>query len=179
MVRERTVFQSYEVQHFCQFVNHLKRRSFRVRRLNWNGWTIPMRKWSVGSDWKKYSYSLVGESQSTMMSRCFRGRTTEKTSDNVSIGDSIFSSLTILLTLSSKALSSGMETCQSLRSSASTCSKATCFSCLIYFLRVPTDSVLAILTGNMCRRWRSSPWTKQLSSRTGTDGRLGGTEWKW
>jgi hypothetical protein len=46
---------------------------------------------------------------------------------------------------------------------------------LIYFLRVPTDSVGAILTGNT---WPgSSPCKKQLSSRIGTGGRLGGTGW--
>jgi hypothetical protein len=38
--------------------------------------------------------------------------------------------------------------------------------------KVPTDYVLAILTGNT---WRgSSSWTKQLSSRIKTEGKLGG-----
>jgi hypothetical protein len=46
---------------------------------------------------------------------------------------------------------------------AGTWSKTGFFSSLMAFLRMPMDSVLAILTGNT---WRgSSLWTKQLSSR--------------
>src|SRR5271154_862078 len=98
-----------------------------------------------------------------MMCRCFRIGTPEKISDSSSTGDNDSSSGSSRLLISPlRFLSTGMETFQRTRASSSTCWNTFFFSFLIAFLRAPTDSLVAILTG---KTWRgSSPRTKQLSS---------------
>ncbi len=95
---------------------------------------------------------------------CFLGSDVEKTSDNSSSGCSDSpSERPRTLGSSLREPFAGMDTFHRTRVLVSTCWNACFFSIQIAFLREPTDSVLSILTGKMLRR--SSPWTKQLSSR--------------
>ena len=100
----------------------------------------------------------------TMMCMCFFLGASEKTSDNVSIGDN-GPSLTpwTSLIFSGRLWTSWMETLQRTRVLASTCWNRRWFSSLMHFLRVPTDLFAAISTGKM--RSEGSPRTQQFSSR--------------
>ena len=107
---------------------------------------------------------IPGAGVFTTMCRCRSFGIDENSFDNLFIGDNDSSSTSSrLVSSSSRVSSSGMETLQRTRASASTCSNACFFFSLIMSLRALTVFDTEISTG---KTWLwSSPSTRQLSSR--------------